>query len=209
MTDIDNQLTLNRECRMKEISLSTVETVSQNIEELRQRVSLEYHDYLNVFDRSQTNKLSSHRFCDHKIKLTSDFISSQSRVYRMSPFKLQKIKKYLNENLSKGFITFSKIFYFSSVLFALKINENLRFCVDYRKLNVIIKRNRYFLSLIEKMIGKIMSCKHLIRLNIIVVFNKLRMHFESEDMTTFITALKLYKYKILFFDLINDFNTFQ
>ena len=162
-----------------------------------------------MFNKLQTNKLSSHRFCDYKIKLTSDSISSQSKVYRMFPFKLQKIKKYLNENLLKSFITLSKILYFSSVLFVLKINKDLRFCVDYRKLNVIIKRNRYFLSLIEKMIEKIMNCKYLIRLNIIVVFNKLRMHFESEDMITFITALKLYKYKILFFDLINDFNTFQ
>ena len=162
-----------------------------------------------MFNKLQTNKLFSHRFCDHKIELTSDFISFQSKVYRMFSFKLQKIKKYLNENLLKNFIIFSKILYFSSVLFALKINKDLRFCVDYRKFNVMIKRNRYFLSLIEEMIKKIISCKHFIRLNIIVVFNKLRMHFESEDMTTFITALELYKYKILFFDLINDFNTFQ
>ena len=162
-----------------------------------------------MFNKLQINKLFLHRFCDHKIKLTSDFISSQSKVYRMFSFKLQKIKKYLNENLLKNFITFNKTLYFSSVLFALKINKNLRFCVDYRKLNVMIKRNRYFLSLIEEMIEKIISCKHLTRLNIIVVFNKLRMHFKNENMITFITTLKSYKYKILFFDLINDFSTFQ
>ncbi len=34
------------------------------------------------------------------------------------------------------------------------------------------------------------------------------MHFESEDMITFITALNFYKYKIFFFNLINDFSTF-
>jgi len=34
------------------------------------------------------------------------------------------------------------------------------------------------------------------------------MHFESEDIITFIITLKSYKYKILFFNLINDFNTF-
>ena len=120
----------------------------------------------------------------------------------------KKIKKYLNENLLKDFIISSKISYFSLMLFTLKINEDLRFCVNYRKLNVMIKRNRYLLSLIKEVIKKIISYKHLIRLNIIVVFNKLRMHLESENMITFITALKFYKYKILFFNLINDFNTF-
>ena len=209
MTDIDNQLALDRECRMEEISLSTVEAASQNIEELRQRVPPEYHDYLDVFDRSQANKLPPHRSCDHKIELTSDSIPPQSRAYRMSPFKLQKVKEYLNENLSKGFITPSKAPYSSPVLFALKTNEDLRFCVDYRKLNVMTKRNRYPLPLIEEVIGKIMGCKHLTRLDIIAAFNKLRMHPESEDMTTFITALESYKYKILPFDLTNDPSTFQ
>ena len=46
-------------------------------------------------------------------------------------YKLQKVKEYLNENLFKGFITLSKAVYFLSVLFTLKVNSNLQFCVDY------------------------------------------------------------------------------
>ncbi len=79
----------------------------------------------------------------------------------MSLYKLQKIKKYLNENLSKSFITSSKISYFSLILFTLKINDDLHFCIDYQKLNVIIKRNHYSLLLIDEMIDKIIDCKHL------------------------------------------------
>jgi len=79
----------------------------------------------------------------------------------MSFYKLQKVKNYLNENLFKEFIIFSKASYFSFVLFALKANEDLQFCVDYQKLNAIIKRNRYSLSLIDEMINKIVDCKHL------------------------------------------------
>ncbi len=127
----------------------------------------------------------------------------------MSLYKLQKIKEYLNENLSKSFITSSKISYFSLVLFTLKINDDLCFCVDYWKLNVIIKRNRYSLSLIDEMIDKIVDCKHLTRLNIIFAFNKLRMHFDSKNYTIFIIALEAYKSKILLFELINDSTSFQ
>ena len=43
----------------------------------------------------------------------------------MSSYKLQKVKEYLNKNLFKDFITLSKTAYFSSVLFALKMNSNL------------------------------------------------------------------------------------
>ncbi len=127
----------------------------------------------------------------------------------MSFYKLQKVKKYLNKNLFKEFITFSKASYFSFILFILKANEDLWFCVDYQKLNAIIKRNRYSLSLIDEIINKIVDCKHLTRLNIISTFNKLWMHSDSENYTIFIIALEAYKSKVLFFKLINDFILFQ
>ena len=127
----------------------------------------------------------------------------------MLSYKLEKIKKYFIKNLFKDFITFNKTLYFSSMLFAMKINKDLRFCVDYQKFNVMIKRNRYSLLLIKKIIKKIIECKHFIKLNIIAVFNKLRMHFDNENYTTFITVLNVYKYRVLSFDLINELSSFQ
>ena len=127
----------------------------------------------------------------------------------MLSYKLEKIKKYLIENLFKKFITLNKVLYFSSMLFAMKVNEDLRFCVDYRKFNVMTKRNRYSLFLIKEIIEKIIECKHFIKLNIIAAFNKLRMHLDSENYTTFITALNAYKYRVLSFDLINELSSFQ
>ena len=127
----------------------------------------------------------------------------------MFSYKLEKIKEYLIENLFKNLITFNKVSYFSLMLFAIKVNENLRFCVNYQKLNVMIKRNRYFLFLIKEIIKKIIKCKHFIKLNIIVAFNKFRMHFNNENYTTFITVLNVYKYRVLSFDLINEFSSFQ
>ena len=127
----------------------------------------------------------------------------------MPSYKLEKIKKYLIENLFKNFITLNKISYFLLILFAMKVNEDLRFCVDYQKFNVMTKRNRYFLFLIKEIIEKIIKCKHFIKLNIIVVFNKLCMHFNSENYTIFITILNVYKYRVLSFDLINELNSFQ
>ena len=127
----------------------------------------------------------------------------------MFSYKFEKIKKYFIENLFKSFITFNKTLYFLSMLFAMKVNENLRFCVNYWKFNVMIKRNRYFLFLIKEIIKKISKCKHFIKLNIIIVFNKLRMHFNNKNYTIFITILNVYKYCVLLSNLINDFSLFQ
>jgi len=170
---------------------------------------LKYQNFLDIFDWVQADKLSSHHLYYHKIKLTSDVTLFCCQAYWMSFYKLQKVKKYLNKNLFKKFIIFSKASYFSLVLFALKANEDLWFCVNYQKLNAIIKRNRYSLSLIDEMIDKIVDCKHLTQLNIILTFNKLRMHSDSENYTIFIIALEAYKSKMLSFKLINDSVSFQ
>ena len=91
----------------------------------------------------------------------------------------------------------------------MKVNEDLRFCVNYRKFNIMTKQNRYFLFLIKKIIEKVSECKHFIKLNIIIIFNKFRMHFDSENYIIFIIILNAYKYRILLFDLINELNLFQ
>ena len=99
--------------------------MTQNLKDIKVKLSLEYHKFLNVFDQAQLNKLLSHRFYNHKIELINDSTLSCCQVYQMSSVKLLKVKKYLNENLLKRFITFSQILYFFLILFALKANEDL------------------------------------------------------------------------------------
>ena len=207
--NIDRKITYNTQCNLNALNVSFIEKTTQNLKAIKVKLSSEYHDFLDVFDRAQLNKLLLHCFYNHKIELISDSMLSCYRVYQMFSIKLLKVKKYLNENLSKKFITFSQTLYFFPVLFALKANEDLWFCMNYRKLNVIFKRNRYSLSLIDEIIDKIVSCKHLTRLNIISAFNKLQMHFNSKNYITFITALKAYKYKMLSFELTNESISFQ
>ncbi len=164
----------------------------------------EYHDYLNIFDRAMINQLSSHCFYDHKIKLINEEMLLRSKLYQMFDHKLQKIKKYLIKHLNKEFIFFSFASYVSLILFAEKKDESLRFCIDYRKLNALIKRDCYSLSLIDKTFARIQESKYLTWLNIIVTFNKLCMHFDSEDLTIFIIFFDSYKYHVMLFELINE-----
>ncbi len=127
----------------------------------------------------------------------------------MLSYKLQKIKKYLEENLKKKFITLSKAFFASSILFVEKKDDSLRFCVNYQKLNALIKRDRYSILLINEVLAWIQDSKYLIQLNIIVTFNKLRMSSESENLTTFVTFFNVYKYRVMLFELINELAFFQ
>ena len=176
------------------------------------KLFINYYNYANVFDKSQANILFSHCFYDHKLKFakeTNKNILFKNRIYSILDYKFEQIKKYLNKHLKKRFIIFNYISFALFVLFVEKSNERLRFCVNYKKLNVIIKRNRYFISLIDEVLIRIQDCKYLTRLNIITAFNKLRMHLNNKIFITFVTFLETYKYRILLFELTNDSVTYQ
>ncbi len=129
--DIDREIVYNTQCELNVLDVAFIDASAQNLEDIKIKLSSKYQNFIDVFDRAQADKLPSHRSYDHKIELTNDVTSSRCRAYRMSFYKLQKVKEYLNENLSKSFITSSKISYFSLVLFTLKINDDLCFCIDY------------------------------------------------------------------------------
>jgi hypothetical protein len=78
---------------------------------------------------------------DHKIELTQANSLSYSLLYRMTTKELLAVKEYLLKNLHKGFIVLSSFLFASSVLFVAKLNSSLRFCVDYRKLNSLTKKD--------------------------------------------------------------------
>ncbi len=155
------------------------------------------------------NQLSLHHFYDHKIELIDEETSSWSKLYQMFNHKLQKIKKYLINHLNKEFIFFSFTSYVSLILFIKKKDDSLRFCINYRKLNALIKWDHYSLSLIDETFTRIQESKYLIWLNIIIAFNKLRMHSDNEDLTIFIIFFNSYKYHVMFFKLINESMFYQ
>ncbi len=179
------------------------------LDELKKKLSIVYHDFLNVFDKEKTMQLFLHRSYDHKIELESENQLSRSQLYLMSSYKLQKIKEYLEENLKKKFITLSKASFASSILFVEKKDDSFRFCMNYQKLNALIKRNRYSIFLIDEVLTWIQDSKYLIQLDIIVTFNKLRMSTESKNLITFVTFFDVYKYRVMFFKLTMNSRSFS
>jgi predicted RNA-binding protein YlxR (DUF448 family) len=91
----------------------------------------------------------------------------------MSEDELLVLCKFLEKNLSKGFIRASLSPVASLVLFAKKPGRGLYFCVDYRALNTIIIKNCYFLLLIQKTLVYFSKTKFYTKLDIIIAFNRI------------------------------------
>lgn len=103
----------------------------------------EYWDFADVFSKKLSETLPPHRPEDCDIPLIEGSKPPFGSLRGMSQDELRVLKKYLEENLTKGFIRMSSSPAAAPVLFAKKPGGGLRFCVDYRGLNNITIKNRY------------------------------------------------------------------
>jgi hypothetical protein len=92
----------------------------------------------------------------------------------MSPEELKCVRKWLDENLEKGFIRESKARCAAPLLLAAKPGGGMRIYQDYKGLNNIIIKNQYPLPLIREILNSICRAKHYIKLDIIAAFNNIR-----------------------------------
>jgi hypothetical protein len=80
--------------------------------------------------------------------------------------ELKEVKRYLTDNLSKGFIEPSQAPFISSILFVKKANSSLWFYIDFRKLNDLTCKDYYPLPLIDEMLARISKAKIFTKLDI-------------------------------------------
>ena len=69
------------------------------------------------------------------------------------------VKKYIDENLKKNYIRSSKANADQSIIFASKSDTEIQLCIDFRKLNDIIKKKSFALSLMTDLQRQIIRAK--------------------------------------------------
>ena len=127
----------------------------------------------------------------------------------MSRDEILELRRYLDKNLIKGFIRVSRFYAAFPVFFIKKPGGGLRFCVDYRDLNVVTVKNRYPLSLISETLNRLCRAKIYIKLDIIAAFNRLRIREDDEELTAFRTRFGFFEYLVMFVSLCNGSVSFQ
>lgn len=178
--------------------------------EIRETLPAEYHEHEDAFSKKGSDMLPPYRNgVDYKIHLQEEALPGYCPLYKQSIEELEAAKKYINENLHKGFIVASSAPYASPILMARKPGGGLRFCVDYRKLNAITKKDRYPLPLIDETLQRLSKAKIFTKLDIRQGFHRIRMHPDSEDLTTFRTRYGSFKFRVLPFGLTNGPAAFQ
>ncbi|SPC63882.1 related to retrotransposon nucleocapsid protein [Ustilago sp. UG-2017b] len=169
----------------------------------------EVHPLRDVFDEVEADKLPHHTEHDLHLKLMEGSRPPQGPLYLKGPKEMAKLRKYLDENLVKGFIRPSTSPARSPVLFVPKKDGGLQLCVDYRGLNEITIKNRAPLPLIEEQLFLLQKVKIYSKLDLQMAYNLIHIAKGDEWKTAFGTQLGLYEYLVMPFGLSNTPAHFQ
>jgi hypothetical protein len=130
-------------------------------------------------------------------------------IYPLSKTKLEALRKWLDENMAKGFIQASSSPARAPILFVKKGDSSLRLCIDYRGLNEGTIQNRYPLPLLHETLLHLQKAKYYTKLDICGAYNLVRMAKGEEWKMAFRTRYGLFESLVMPFGLTNAPASFQ
>ena len=165
---------------------------------------LEYEDLFarGADDFGRTGKLA------HKIDTEgSPPIRQQAR--RIPPFRKEEVKKLLDKMLKRDVIKPSKSPWASPVVLVKKKDGSTRFCIDYRRVNAVTRKDAYPLPRIDATLDTLAGSKWFSTLDLISGYWQVEVDPEDQDKTAFCTPNGLFEFKVMPFGLCNAPATFQ
>ncbi|KAI1006047.1 hypothetical protein K3495_g2170 [Podosphaera aphanis] len=183
-------------------------------EAIRQKLPEQLQGLEDIFKEDNSKELPPHRpGHDMEINLEKDETGKEKAppygpLYDMSKEELLVLRKTLVDLLDKGWIRASASPASSPVLFAKKPGGGLRFCVDYRGLNAITKKDRYPLPLIRETLRQLAKARWFTKVDVRTAFHRIRIKGD-EWKTAFRSRQGLFEWLVCPFGLCGAPATFQ
>ena len=104
-------------------------------EEAKKLVLEKFHKWIKVFGKKQLERMPIRKVWDHAIDVKEEFIPRKGKVYPLSREKREDVRKFVKEQLKKGYIRPSKSLQMAPVFFLGKKDGKKRMVQDYKYLN--------------------------------------------------------------------------
>ena len=129
---------------------------------------------------------------------------------RWIPFVLrQEVAHQQQKMQTEGVIEPSTSPWLSPVVLVKKRDGNHHFCVDYRKLNLVTKPDRFPFPRIDDLLDQLSQSSYLSTLDLASGFWQISVHPDSREKTAFVTHRGLFQFHVMPFGLTNAPAVFQ
>jgi len=146
---------------------------------------------------------------EHTIEVIGNTKPIALAPYRTSPANRQVIREHIKDMLEKGVIQDSRSPWAAPVVLAPKKDGKMRFCIDYRRLNEVTKREMYALPRIDDTLDALGGAKYFTCLDLTWGYWQIPMRPEDREKTAFVTHEGQYEWLNMPFGLTNAPATFQ
>ena len=176
----------------------------------RVEIPSHYWQFAKVFDEEASHCLPQHQPWDHAIDLKPNAPSSLNcKIYPLTAQEKEVLRKWLDKELKKGYITKSKSPYASPFFFIKKKDGKLRPVQDYRKLNKHTIHDTYPLPLIPDLIQQIEDAWVFTKFDVRWGYNNIRIKKGDQWKAAFKTCFGTFQPEVMYFGMSNSPPTFQ
>ena len=189
-----------------QVMLNKPKKVEKTIEEL---VPKEYHQYLKVFSKEESEKMPMRKPWNHAIELKNIFKPKKGRLIPLSYEEQEEVSAFIDDQLKKGYIQPSKSEQTSPVFFIPKKYRKKRMVQDYHYLNEHTVKNNYPLPLIVQLVDKLQGTKMFTKMDLRWGYNNIHIKEGDEWKAAFVCHCSAFKPLVMFFGLCNSSSTFQ
>ena len=165
---------------------------------------LEYVDVLafSTSDLGRTSKLYHHMD-------TGQAPPIRQPVRRVPPHRRGEVRELLDQMLDKGVIEPSASPWASPIVLVQKKDGSTRFCVDYRKVNDVTRKDAYPLPRIDATLDTLHGSQWFSTVDLVSGYWQVEVDQADREKTAFCTTEGLFQFWVMPFGLCNAPATFQ
>ena len=130
-------------------------------------------------------------------------------VRRIPPQRRSEVQQLIDDMLNKGVIERSTSPWASPIVLVRKKDGTIRFCVDYRKVNEITRKDAYPLPRIDATLDTLSGSQWFSTMDLMSGYWQVEMNETDREKTAFCTTEGLFQFRVMPFGLCNAPATFQ
>jgi len=172
-------------------------------------LTAEQHAHATAFIRSPSNvfsrleyDISWTRTIPHRIN-TGDNMPHFEQLRRHPMMQLPMIDEHVEHMLEHDVIEPAALLWCSNVVMVRKQDGSMTFCIDHRKVNELIKKDKFPLPKIDTCLDTLNGCKYYSSRDFRWGYWQTEIDERDHDKTTFVTRKRQWHFKLLSFSLCN------